>query len=736
VKSLGALVRSRSLADLQIIAETWGITAPTSDDVNEALRLERFMRDPIAARTVWDRLNGAERAVLLAIVGPAARNWCTVDTLAERAKLDEAQAQAALAHLRVLFFVDVEQAKMNGNELVGQRTPFYGYVPTRSTAEALVEREIAYVPTEIATTLYVTGRELLAIPSDRTTLTLDDLLLPYRQGDLDQIGKRFNLTLATYCSRNEVRNVIAQNVSQANAVHYALGVLDPPLRDLYEWIVSRGGRALTSEIRRRMNWDIPMMLNAVRTFEEYAIAFDAFSEGQRVLFIPATTFDNLRRASVQPQMHFGLRERSAPRAICPADTIILWDMAALVAAVAQNDIELTRSQNMPKRTAQRLLPLLSNDLARMNEDYGYRYLWQLQQEAHDLGIVQKVVVDGHTRLELSEKLENWASHDTRMQTYRIQRRWAQNRNWQDHAGPNYRGWMASHISITAARDALTQALRECDPGVWYDLPSLLQTIQGDNPFVLRPNQRFNSQGGFKMTDEVHAHWNDTDGEVLCGMLSSTLYELGIVSLGYDLDTLPTSRNLVNPDAIMLTELGAEVLKNDFGHAYVAADKALILQPSFEILLLEPHMPALYWLVRFAQVERLGRSSRFKLTRETLLRAISEGLTLDEIIDFLKRHSQIELAQNVIYTLHDWARQYKETRVSTVVLVEVDDESLADELITSAKLRELGLRRVGPLALVVPEGKVMRSVRKAIERAGYATQAIDAQAQTPEVAQKA
>ena len=187
---------------------------------------------------------------------------------------------------------------------------------------------------------------------------------------------------------------------------------------------------------------------------------------------------------------------------------------------------------------------------------------------------------------------------------------------------------------------------------------------------------------------------------------------------------------------MLTELGAEVLKNDFGHAYVAADKALILQPSFEILLLEPHMPALYWLVRFAQVERLGRSSRFKLTRETLLRAISEGLTLDEIIDFLKRHSQIELAQNVIYTLHDWARQYKETRVSTVVLVEVDDESLADELITSAKLRELGLRRVGPLALVVPEGKVMRSVRKAIERAGYATQAIDAQAQTPEVAQKA
>jgi hypothetical protein len=724
MKSLGAIVRPRSLGDLRAIAELWGIASPHRGDIDEAMQIERIMREPIAARTVWESLGYAERMVLQAIVGPAARNWCPVEQLAERSGLDEESAQAALQHLRESFLVDIKTAKMQGNELVGQRNAFYGYVMARPAQDPVVERQIAYVPTEIATTLYATGRELNGVPADRTTLSLDDLLMPYRQGDLDQIGKRFNLTLQTYCSRNEVRSVIAQNVSQANAVRYALEQIDPTLKDLYEWLIARGGRAKADEVRCKMGWDVPTYLQAVRTFEEYAIAFDAFSDGQRVIFIPAATFDNLRRASARPHKEIGLRERSTPRAICPADSIILWDMAALVSLVAQQEVELTRAQVLPKRAAQRLLSLMTNDLARQHEDFGYRYLTQLQYEALELGIIQTVLVDGHTRLELSDKIETWAGHDCRMQTYRILRRWTHNRNWQDHAGAHYRPWMSHYISISSAREAMMQVLRNCDPGIWYDTASLLQTIQGDNPFVLRPNQRFNSQGGFKMTDEVRSHWDQTDGEILVGMLSSTLYELGIVSLGYDAEAVPAARNLANPDAFMLTELGAEVLKNDLGRAYVAADKALILQPSFEILLMEPHMPALYWLIRFTQVEQIGRASRFRLTREALLRALSAGFTLDDIIAFLARYSQIDLAQNVVYTLRDWARQYKETRLSNVILIEVDSEELATELCASMKLRDLGLRRVGPRALATPEGKALRTVRRAIERAGYATQKLD------------
>ncbi len=720
MKSLGVLLQQRTLAELQAIATLWGTTPPASDDPNDVLRMERQMRDAPAARTVWQALNAEERAVLHAIVGPAARNWCVIEHLPQRAGLSPQVTESAYARLAQAFIVYEDLAKMQGEELVGQRVAFYGYTHSRSSQTPVEERLIAYVPTEIATTLYATGRELGTIMPDRTTLTLDDLLQPHRQGDLDQIGRRFGLTVQTYCSRNEVRAVIADNVSQADAVRYALTQLPPSLSDLYEWLIAKGGRATTDEVQRRMRWDKPALLNALRTFEDYAIAFDAFSEGERVVFIPARTFDNLRRAHARPQPQAQTVERPAPRTVRPADSIILWDIAAFVAGVAQQDIELTRTHALPKRTAHRLFPLLTNEWVRQNDDTAYRYLAQLQSEAQDLGVIQVASTEERPRLDLGMKLDVWASQDVRMQTHRIVRRWPHNRAWHDQVGTHYAGWQASSLSITSAREALLNLLRQCEPGTWYNVPMLLRKILEEDPFVLRPHQRSNGHGGFKMADDIRAHWDDTDAEVLIGMLKSTLYELGIVSLGYDTDTLPATRAERNPDAICLTELGVEVLKGDLGLAQTPTEHPLVMQPNFEILLLEPHMPALYWLVRFTQPEQIGRASRFKVTREALLRSMTGGTTVDDILAFLARHSQKELPQNVIYTLHDWSQHYKETRLSRVVLIEVDDEELATELCESAKLRDLGLRRVGPCALATPEGAAVRAVRRAIERAGYAT----------------
>ena len=728
MKSLSAIVRARSLVELQIIAELWGIPTPQRDDTGIALQIERQMRDQIAARTAWENLSSDERIVMLAIVGPSARNWCLVELLAERSGLPSERTESALAHLCGIFIVDCEMTKMQGSEVVGQRSSFYNYFTTRTHQEPISEKMIAYVPTEIATTMYSIGREFNGVPQDRTTLSLDDLLLPYRQGDLDQIGRRFNLTMQSYSSRNEVRAVIAQNVSQANAVSYAIQQLDPSLQDLYEVLMRNEGRLTLAEVRQKTHWNVPTLLRNLRTFEEYAIAFDGFSNGQRVLFIPSVTLENLRVASLRPHSQTGLCERKVPQSVRPADSTILWDIAAFVWLVAHHEVELTRAQVLPRRTMQRVVPLLNNDLALHSDELTQRYVTQLQLEVIDLAIVQTKNIDDHIRLELGEKLTNWASHDCRLQTLRVLRRWTYNRNWTDRPGAKYRSWMANFISISAARDAMLNVLRQCDPGVWYDVPSLLRTIQGDDPFVIRPNQRFMGQSGFKMTDEVRLHWNETDGELLSGMLSSTLHELGIVSLGYDAPVLAADRSAFNPDAIMLTELGAEVLKDDLGRANTPGERALIVQPNFEILLLEPNMPDLYSLIRFAHVEQLGRASRFTLTRESLLRAISDGIPLEEILQFLRDHSQKEVAQNVVYTLRDWGRQYKEAKLSHVVLIEVDDEILANELCASTKLRDLGLRRVGPNAIAAPEGKALRTVRRAIERAGYATHALDIAAQ--------
>jgi hypothetical protein len=721
MKSLGALIRARNLEELHIIANLWGAPPPVLGDTEEALILERHMRDPISARTLWDHLTTTERQVTQAIVGPSARNWNLVAALPERVNLPESDVLQTLDHLCAIFLVEREVARVQGNELVGVRIPFYSFATPRNHQDPITEQEIAYVPTEIATTFFSIGREFNGIPCDRGTLGLEDLLQPYRQGDIEQIGRRFNLTLQSYSSRNEVRSVVVQNASQPNAIQYVVNHLEPSLQRLYDWIIKDGGRISIKEVCQRMRWGMPELIAAIHTLEDHALAFDAFSQSQRILFIPADAYENLRRVQSQPKIEVGLRSRSSPRSIRPADSTILWDIAALVWLVIQQEVELTRTHTLPKRTVQRLTPLFSNDNVTDDEEQSTRYLTQLQFEAIDLGILRIVTTDDRARLEIDDNISQWGSQDCRRQTLRLLRRWTHNRNWHDRVGVNYHPWMSNHIKPSTAREVMLSILRQCEPGIWYDVRSLLVTILDDDPFVIRPDQRFAGQGGFKMTDEVRAHWDETDGELLCGLLSSTLHELGIVSLGYDQENVPPRRTTVNPDAIMLTELGAEVLKDDFGRAPTPGARALILQPNFEILLLEPHMPALYWLIRIAEVEQLGRASRFKLTRESLLHAISDGIALEDIINFLRDHSEKELAQNVIYTLHDWSRQYKETRVSQVILIEVSDECLASEIFASSKLRDLGLRRIGPNALAAPAGKALRTVRRAIEKAGYATQ---------------
>ncbi|MGH2503048.1 MAG: hypothetical protein ACRDID_11085, partial [Ktedonobacterales bacterium] len=213
------------------------------------------MRDSVASRFVWERLSDDERRVLFCIVGPSARNWQLVDQVPDRSHIDAVHALAAVERLAGWELIQLEQARVQGGELVGQRATFYGYATPRNPSAPVEEKQIAYVPTELATGLYTTGRELFIVGGDRSEKTLDDLLMPYRQGDLDQIGRRFGLTMQSYYSRNEVRAAMAENLTQAEAVRYALARVPSLLRNTYEWLRAQGGKAPLSAVRRRFGLD-------------------------------------------------------------------------------------------------------------------------------------------------------------------------------------------------------------------------------------------------------------------------------------------------------------------------------------------------------------------------------------------------------------------------------------------------------------------------------------------------
>lgn len=721
MKSLSAILAGESFETLQALAPWWGAEPLERDDTDSRQQLERAMRDTIAARFVWERLAEDERRVLFAVVGPSARNWCLTELLAERARLEPQRTEQALARLVAARLVFTEQAKVQGGDLVGQRATFYGYAIPRNPQAQIEEKPIAYVPTELATALYASGRECFVPIADRADKTLDELLMPYRQGDLDQIGRRFGLTLQAYYSRNEVRAAMAENLSQAEAVRYALARIEPRLRDVYEWIRRLGGKAPVRALREYLEADGPELSAVLHTLEEYALAFDTFSEGTRVIFIPKETLANLRRAEERPAASVGLLPCAPPRAIQPADTSFLWDLSVLTSTAHHSEIELTRSGALPKRAAQRIVPSLVGERTRLGEDEALGYVELLKQEAADLGLVVAPASTSKQRGRLGPgpKLDSWARHDLVMQARRVFRRWPTDRWWTDIPGANYQEWLTFYLEIPVTREAVQKLLRRCEPGVWYSLASFRATLQGDNPYVLRPSQRYAGEAGFKLADDLRQQWDSTDGEIITGIFRSTLHELGIVALGYDRDSVPVPGENVNPDYFMLTELGAEVLTSDLSASQQPSSKALVVQPNFQVLLMEPYMPALYWLVRHAALEQAGRVSRFMLTREALSHGLRQGTSIESVIAFLEAHSQKPLPQNVVYTLHDWARQHKEAASPKVTLLEVQDEALAGELVTEPRLRAFQLSRVGPRAVAVPPETSLRDLRRALERLGYA-----------------
>lgn len=721
MKSLYTILGESPIAALRELAPWWGAAPPMSDDAESRQRFERSLRDSVASRFVWERLSQDERRVLYAIVGPSARNWQIIEKVPERANVAPDVALPIVEKLIQQRLAFTEIARTQNGELLGQRATFYGYAAPRNPQAPIEEQAIIYVPTELATGLYTTGRELFLANADRSEKTLDELLLPYRQGDLDQIGRRFGLMMQSFYSRNEVRAAMAENLTQAEAVRYALARVDPLIREVYEWLRDREGRAPLVAVRKRFALDDIALSTLLHTLEEYALIFDTFSGSERIIFIPRETLNNLRKAETRPQVAVGLRECAAPRAVRPSDPTFLWDLVALTASAAQQDIELTRSGALPKRAAQRLMPSLVSDRIKGPEAHAVEYVEMLKQEACELGIVcaPESRTAQRARLSLAPRIESWGKHDLVMQARRLFKRWPADRWWTDLPGANYREWLSFYLELPQAREAVGRLLRKCRPGAWYSLDSFRATLQSDDPYILRPSQRTAGEAGFKLSEELQAHWRDTDGEIITGMFRSTLYELGFVSLGYDREAPPAPHENINPDSFMLTELGHEALTSELSASQQTSPRSLIIQPNFQAILLEPHMPALYWLTRHASLEQVGRASRFIFTRESIQRGLAAGSTIDEIVRFLETHSNKGLPQNVIYTLRDWARQSAVALAGPPRLVlEFNDEHVTELVVTSPKLKAFNLRRIGPRSVTAPSEISRLGLWRALVRHGF------------------
>ena len=725
MKSLREVLGQCSEPELEQLAQLWATgNAPSKGWAHYRTRLEQGMRDMVSARFVWERLAEDERLVLYNILGPSARNWTVRDDLPKKVQLSTARYKAALERVKRLSLVLEVLAKVQGNQLVDHRLGFYSYGDYRKLPVQVVD--ILYVPMEIATYLYTTGREFFAPQSDRSQLTLEKILTPFYQSDLDEMSHRYGMEMdGSYYTRADHRSMLALNLVQPEAVAYALQQLDAPARNLFTLLFERGGKLSLEAVREFTGFDDITLSTILHTLAQYAIAFDTFSGKERVLFIPVDTYKNLRTAPTQPAEAAQLvSPLSSPPAVRPGETIILHDLATIIGAVYQQDIEPTKMGTVPKRIATKIDPLLrGRPRTALGNEGENEYLEMLFDIARELGLLQlsrPAARDIKERYEPGPALEHWSQMGAVEQTRRLLQFWVGSGRWGDVVGANYREWYSGYVDHRAVRGSLVSHVRNCNPGQWYTIASLLQLIRGRDPFVLRPRQRSIASLGYRKASELREHWDTCDREIVIGSLSSSLYELGIAALGYQDSKALEVDEPDNPDFFMLTDLGAMVLLPDAKPAPTTeqdGNRTLVVQPSFELLLLQPDLSTLYSLLPFALVNQVGVVSRLTLTRESILRGVAAGSTAERILQLLEERSQKGVPQNVAYTLNDWARLYKGTTISQVVLLEVTSEAVANEICNAPKLQAFGLRRLGPCAIAASHDVNLQELRRALDKMG-------------------
>jgi hypothetical protein len=724
MKTLKQALGEYSEEQLGQLAQWWGIgDAPEEGWRHHHGLLIQHMQDPIAVRFAWEQLSEDERKVLHNLLNFSASNGALHDAILKITRLPEANFEHALTTLKQYMLVIEEQTTTK--------------LATATTGSSSKQKKPASVKTtklsiaqDLLTPLLAIANEIYTPNQDRTQMKLENILAGINQDKLYEIGRLYGFMLHDYYSRTLPSTRLAGQMVQPDVALYAWDHFDANTRKLLKWLCENEGVATMQAAREYTGLNNSSLSTTIHTLERFAIAFDTFSGSERKLFVPRELLKNLKKAAAQPEsveeeLPPGLVTLDTPpQSIHNGDTLILYDLATIIGAMFQQNIEPTQADKVPKRIANKLQPLLQ--IARRVQPYyeDDETIDMLFSVALKLGFVKrsKSSAEGmKPRYVQGPLFEKWSLMDVANQTHSLLEYWLDGHHWVDIAGVNFDSNDSYYLDIMAGRKALIAFLSKCTPGQWYSMDSLLRTMKAQNPYVLRPRQAAMGVSGFRSARNMLTNWYKSDGEIVIGMLSSTLHELGIVTLGYQRPKLSEKDEPVNPDAFMLTDLATTALQTagEPSHTSVvpANGRSLIVQPSFELLLLQPDLPTVYSLLPFAQVNKIGIVSRLTLTRNSVLRGLEAGRNIEQIIKILEEHSQKELPQNVVYTLRDWTKLYKEVMISQVLLLDVPSEAIANEICSSPKLSVFGLRRIAPCIIAVDSDTSLQDLRRAIDKEG-------------------
>ena len=729
MKTVKQVLGNYSEEELGRLAQWWGVgDKPAGSWQQNLSALAKGILTPVAARFAWQQLDANARQVLHTTLTLSTADGVLRDVLFKLTThvSSEEFEQAVAALQKHVLLVDEQVIAKTGR-------PATTATLTRVKSPAEVITKLG-VPKDMTDTLMLVEKEIYTPKQDRSALKLDQLLASLPADAINLIGQRYGFNLYDYYSRVDTRARLVGQLVQPEVPIFAWEQFDTATRKLIKWLSAQGGEASMQAVREYTGYDNPTLARCIQQLENYSIAFDTFVGHERKLFVPRELLKNLKKAVeltevVEETGPVGLVDIDTPPALTQQEgPTALYDLATIIGAMYQQNIEPTQGGYVPKRIANKMFPLLKIK-PRISSDFSGEEnltLDMLYSTASELGLVKlsKSSSASKSRYIEGPELKEWPRKKTEGMVRSLLENWQQSRRWIDIAGADYNPYAndAYYLDYHSGRKTLVSHLQACAPGRWYTLRSLLRTIKENDPYALRQKYAYSGVSGIRNAKTILAKWYQVDGEILTGLLASSLYEMGIVALGYDATDPVQEKKPVNPVAFMVTDLGAAALSASSTKTMAEENgeeqnRTLIVQPNSELLLLQPDWPTLFSLLPFTQLNQAGMVSRLTLTRASFLRALSQGKNIEQLQSILQEHSQKEVPQNISYNLADWVRSYKEVTFSQVYLIEIPSENLANEIVGSGKLTSFGLRRIAPCVLAASNDIDLQALRRAFEKEG-------------------
>lgn len=705
---------------LQQVARIWSIDPQgQSDNTTRKILMDR-VQNAHAARSVWEALSQEERVCLFHIFGsgnPDRHKGIALESLRKKTKLPVQVQEAAISRLIHQWYL-VDEGVVVGKPTGDGSSPQHGVFPFR----------------ECFRQLWHTGQELFKPYADRSTYSLHHLIGTFHGDQLRHLANLCHVQLYSNVpvfSYNaspsishpvEVQNRLYEALQHPLLAFDLLHRLAPTAQALFLWLCEQKGKARMSEVRSYLATSEESLFALLDTLEAHALAFDSLSSaGERWLFVPPDLLAIVKHEAemqAEDELHNALcplREENAPPS--PEELpALLYDLATIVGVSVQEAVEPTKDEKIPKRMQGKIRPLLHGRV-RPGDSQQDLYVDQLFYAARELGLLgcEAPSAEEKRRYISGPKAGEWAKLSLVEQAQRFLAWWAKASSWYD-LRPDGR----LLPSPSFAHQRLLDHLKQCVPGRWYRVDALLYAIWRQVPLYLYDSYHRT----LTKTTSLRARrqeWIQGEGETYSGLLSSALSELGIVSLTSHSDVPGSVDN--RSSLFCVTVFGGTVLGEADPPVEVIASvdtkPILIVQPNYDLLLMQFEPQVVYQLLSFAKIERMGRVSTFRLTQQALLRGLAQGLRIEHILAFLAEYTgHKDLPQNIAYTLRDWAKDYREVQLTEVILIETSHDMSAEDFLRIIGDMRGEARKVAPsVFVVVSTGASFGDLRRQLAQGG-------------------